>query len=117
MTLTVSAQSYSQEYEIMKRRTISSSICALRSNGEWTNWTEATPLDALIVIDFNISRIKVYTKTTQVYDIVNYSVGEANSTSFSCVDSDGKECDLLFTSGSVVIHYPTYIIGYITYHL
>lgn len=69
-------------------------------DGSWSKWNEPTEANVLITIDLNKDRITIYSKETQVYDIVDYEGKTTDdegddSHSYYCVDDDGNTCRVM----------------------
>ena len=79
---------------------LKSTDCSFRSkldDDSWSKWEEPTDTNVLITVDFNKDRITIYSKETQVYDIVEYEGKTTDdegddSHSYYCVDNAGNTC-------------------------
>ncbi len=94
--LLISSVSYGQ---VIKMRTSSIAYRYISEYNDWTDWSDFEEVSALVVIDIDRERITIYTKETQVYDIVKYEGSEVDSDgddimSFFCVDDDGDACGI-----------------------
>ncbi len=65
----------------------------------WSGWSDWTPTNILVVVNYDIDRVTIYSKNIQEYDVyATDSTGARDSNgeteTFSCVDQDGKRCDI-----------------------
>lgn len=88
---------FSQNSDIIKLRTTEVALMFMESNGwgEWSDWEDA---NILVVFDINNDRIKIFSKETQVYDVIkdegkSYDDGD-EIYSYLCVNEDGGQCRL-----------------------
>lgn len=89
--------------EVYKFRAYELMTTEATPDGDWIDWSEPTTVNILTIIDTNKERITIYSKETQVYDIVKgqeLMTEEIGMTifEFMCVDKDGNECLLLMRS-------------------
>lgn len=67
--------------------------------GNWTDWSDWEYCNILVVINTNTSRINIYSKETQEYDIIGVDDEYIDNTGgtnypFECVDAEGKRCGI-----------------------
>ena len=88
--------SFSQVIKFRTTSTASSSF--VDKIQKWGNWEEeSNSKDILISMDITNERIKIYSKTEQVFDIIEYYAKTTDDDndeviSFQCVDKDGSKC-------------------------
>ena len=88
--------------QVTKFKTTSLSIKSKNEvTNKWSNWSEPESADILISIDLTTERIKIFSKTEQVYDIIKYYDKDTDSDgdetlSFQCVDKEGLKCIVRF---------------------
>jgi hypothetical protein len=69
---------------------------------KWKEWEKLTnAVDILITLDMTNERIKIFSQSEQVYDIIKYYEKKTDSDgddtiSFQCVDQDGLKCKIRF---------------------
>ena len=92
--LTLSFNSSGQVYKLK-----STSISARYKDNEnnWSNWSDIEECIVLITIDLNKERITIYSKETQVYNIIELEGKTTDKdgddfTSFYCVNEEGLTC-------------------------
>lgn len=89
--------------EVYKFRAYELMTTEATPDGDGIDWSEPTTVNILTIIDTNKERITIYSKETQVYDIVKgqeLMTEEIGMTifEFMFVDKDGNECLLLMRS-------------------
>ena len=87
--------SYSQNY---KFKTAGFSVLEKNEKGKWGKWSDLSPVNILVTLDTNKSRIVVYSQIIQLFEIVAYLPKEENDTdlvyTFTCKDNEGVDCTL-----------------------
>ena len=122
MTFSASAQVYKfRTTDYTFRQTLTNS-----RGSEWAPWEE---VNALITIDTDESRIHIYTKETQVYDIIDYNSPKTKNENditliYSCIDKGGSSCTIKLERLSyqnnqlfLSIIYPGYTVVYVVIFL
>ncbi|WP_299685725.1 hypothetical protein [uncultured Dokdonia sp.] len=86
----------SQNSNILKLRTTELAIKYLESNswGDWSDWKDT---NVLVVFDLDKDRIRIFSKETQVYDVIedegqSYDDDGDEIYSYLCVNEDGSRC-------------------------
>ena len=92
--LMISSAGYGQ---VIKMRTKAVAHRYVMENNKWSEWSDFDELSVLAVIDRDKERFTIYTKETQVYDVIKYEGEEVDSDgdeiiSFMCIDDDGDAC-------------------------
>ncbi|MCX6210027.1 MAG: hypothetical protein NTZ59_11185 [Bacteroidetes bacterium] len=70
--------------------------------GKWKEWEDLeNGVGILIVVDWTNERIKIFSKTNHVFDIIKYYDKKTDSDgdetiSMQCVDQDGLKCNVRF---------------------
>lgn len=85
--------------QVMKFRAIDSSY-TIKNNNKWEEWSEWEESNVLISFDTDLQRVKIYSKETQIYDIISTSSKEDKEETvyeFHSVDQKGMKCRLRFT--------------------
>lgn len=78
------------------------SISTREDNGSsWNDWSKPEDVDILISINTGDDKIKIYSKVTQIYDIISYKAKETDSDGDNtypmyCEDADGQNCHVEF---------------------
>jgi hypothetical protein len=94
LLLIIPSTVYSQVYKL---KTTSFSSRIKHDDGSWSEWSELQENSILITFDQTNDRIKIYSKVTQVYDIVEYKKMITDSDNddiytYYCVDVKGLNC-------------------------
>jgi hypothetical protein len=58
--------------QVFKCKTYQSAVRSLNTSGYWSDWSSWYESDILVTFDFNNNRIVIYSKTVQVFDIIEY---------------------------------------------
>jgi hypothetical protein len=117
--------------QVTKFKTTSGSTKIFNENTQrWKDWEKLTNgADILITLDITNERIKIFSKTEQVFDIIKYFDKKTDDDgddiiSFQCVDQDGLKCKIRFVilnsqegRKQVYIDYSDMIILYNIYTL
>ncbi len=117
--------------QVTKFKTTSGSTKIFNDNTQrWKDWEKLTNgADILITLDITNERIKIFSKTEQVFDIIKYFDKKTDDDgddiiSFQCVDQDGLKCKIRFVilnsqdgRKQVYIDYSDMIILYNIYTL
>lgn len=86
-------QSYSQTY---KFRTSGFSVLEKNEKGKWGKWSDLSLVNIMVALDTDKSRIIVYSRNIQLYEIVTYQPESESENdlvySFTCKDNDGVDC-------------------------
>lgn len=85
--------------QVTKLRTITVNAQIIQENNTWSEWSPAIDISELVVLDFTKKRISVFTKETQVYDIIKVLENEKDENggsvfSFRCMDQNGNYADV-----------------------
>lgn len=85
--------------QVTKLRTITVNAQIIQENNTWSEWGPAIDISELVVLDFTKKRISVFTKETQVYDIIKVLENEKDENggsvfSFRCMDQNGNYADV-----------------------
>ena len=98
-----------------------------QENGTWTDWTEWDECNVLCIIDANKERITIYSKETQVYDIIEnegsyYDEDGVWIWPLVGIDNDGGMCRVRIVkkeSGDIELYvdYNDFIWAYSVYKL
>lgn len=85
--------------QVTKLRTITVNAQIIQENNTWSEWSPAIDISELVVLDFTKKRISVFTKETQVYDIIKVLENKKDENggsvfSFRCMDQNGNYADV-----------------------
>lgn len=90
-------QGFSQSY---KFKTTGLSVSVKGKSGKFGNWSELKPVNIIVNLDTDKSRVAVYSEVIQLFEIVEYLPAEESDTdiiySFICKDNSGEDCNISF---------------------
>ena len=92
--LLIGSVSYGQ---VIKLRTTGLAIKYEIDDYRWGEWSEFEPVSVLVVMDIDADRITIYSKETQVYDVIEAEKKRYDSDGdeylpFICINEDGVKC-------------------------
>lgn len=84
--------------EVLKLKAYSFSARSTDHYGNWSDWADWSDCNILVVIGED-SRVKIYSKETQEYDIISSEEEVSDHqggtvTEYHCIDKDGLRCSL-----------------------
>lgn len=84
--------------EVLKLKAYSASMRSTDHYGNWSDWADWSDCNILVVIGED-SRVKIYSKETQEYDIISSEEEVSDHqggtvTEYHCIDKDGLRCSL-----------------------
>ena len=84
--------------EVLKLKAYSFSARSTDHYGNWSDWADRSDCNILVVIGED-SRVKIYSKETQEYDIISSEEEVSDHqggtvTEYHCIDKDGLRCSL-----------------------
>lgn len=111
----------SESLKVDKLRATKMSISSLDSNGNW-NYSGLIESNVLCVLNYDKSKIIIYSTDIQEYDVVSVDVQQkGNKISFKCIDKEGLKCGITLKADSsndeiidITIYYTDMIIYYRT---
>ena len=90
----------SESLKVDKLRATKMSISSLDSNGDW-NYSGLIESNVLCVLNYDKSKIIIYSTDIQEYDVVSVDVQQkGNKINFKCVDKEGLKCGIILEADS-----------------
>lgn len=85
----------------IKKYTAYSFSTRVDNGSSWSDWSKPQDVDILISINTDDDKIKIYSKVTQIYDIVKYKAKETDDDGddtypMYCEDAKGQNCNVDF---------------------
>ena len=92
--LLISSMSYGQ---VVKLRTTELALRYEIDEYRWGEWSDFEDVSVLVVMDIDADRISIYSKETQVYDViqaeeVRYDADGDKFMPYICINEDGVKC-------------------------